>query len=367
MLKRTIRPRGIAVVMTLVFMAVVGLACGKASETGGGAEPGLKVGLLLPDSRVARWDKFDRPLMEKKIKELCSACTVEYSNARGDVGIQQQQMDAMITNDVDALILGSVDAKALSSSVERAHDADIPVIAYDRLAEGPISAYVSFDGEEVGRIQAEELLRGMGDKADGGQIVMVNGDVVADPNAVSFKRGALSVLQDRVKIGKMYDVQAYLPETAYDDVSGAVGALGADNIDGVYAVNDGLAAAAISALKAGLVAPLPPVTGQDAELTALQRILVGDQHMTAYKPFKPEADGAAALAVALGRGENLGDIAKEEVNSPSGDQTPAVLLTPVSVTVENIKETVIKDGMYTIDQVCSPKFASACEKAGLLD
>ncbi|MFI1400747.1 sugar ABC transporter substrate-binding protein [Streptomyces sp. NPDC020681] len=367
MLQGKTRPHGVAVVMALVLLAITFVACGKPGETGAGAEPGVRVGLLLPDSRVARWGKFDRPLIEKKIKELCSTCTMDYGNARGDVATQQQQMDSMITKDVDVLILGPVDAKALSSSVDRAHDADIPVVSYDRLAEGPISAYASFDGEEVGRLQGEELLKGMGDKADGGQIVMVNGDVVADPNAVSFKQGALSVLQNKVKIGKTYDVQAYLPETAYADVSGAIGALGANNIDGVYAANDGLAAGVISALKASLVAPLPPVTGQDAELAALQRIITGDQYMTIYKPFKSEADAAAALALALGRGDNLDDIAKDEINSSSGQETPAVLLTPVSVTVENIKDTVIKDGMYTIDQLCTPRFASACEKAGLLN
>ncbi|MFJ2008648.1 sugar ABC transporter substrate-binding protein [Streptomyces chartreusis] len=349
------------------MLALTGAACSNDGDGGGETDPGVKVGLLLPDSRVARWGKFDRPLIEKKLKELCDTCSMDYSNARGDVATQQQQMDSMITNGVDVLILGAVDATALSSSVDRAYDADIPVVAYDRLAEGPISAYASFDGNEVGRLQGEALLKGMGDQADGGQIIMVNGDVVADPNAVSFKQGALSAFQNQVKIGKMYDVQAYLPETAYADVSGAIGALGADNIDGVYVANDGLAAGVISALKASHVAPLPPVTGQDAELAALHRIIAGDQYMTIYKPFKPEADAAAELALALGRDGDLDNIAKDKISNSSGREIPAVLLTPVSVTVENIKDTVIRDSMYTIGQLCTPKFASACEKAGLLD
>jgi D-xylose transport system substrate-binding protein len=365
MLRGNIRPYGIARVIVSLLLALTGAACINAGETGG--ETAMKVGLLLPDNRVTRWGEFDRPLIEKKIKELCNTCSMDYDNADGDVATQQQQMESMIINGVDVLILGAVDATALSSSVDRAYDADIPVVAYDRLAEGPISASASFDGHEVGRLQGEALLNGMGDQADGGQIIMVNGDVVVDPNAASFKQGALSAFQNKVKIGKMYDVPAYLPETAYADVSGAIGALGADKIDGVYAANDGLAAGVISALKARHVTPLPPVTGQDAELAALHRIITGDQYMTIYKPFKPEADAAAELALALGRGDDLDDIARDKVSSSSVHEIPAVLLTPVPVTVENIKDTVIRDGTYTIGQLCTPKFTSACKKAGLLN
>ncbi|MBA4863030.1 substrate-binding domain-containing protein [Streptomyces sp. PSKA54] len=127
-----------------------------------------------------------------------------------------------------------------------------------------------------------------------------------------------------------------------------------------------MASGAISALKAARVTPLPPVTGQDADLAAVQRIITGDQYMSVYKPYKPEADAAADMAVALGRGETLDDIAQDRVNSPTTKEIPADLLTPVSLTVDNIKDTVVKDGMHTIDQICTPEFMSACEKAGLV-
>jgi D-xylose transport system substrate-binding protein len=149
------------------------------------------------------------------------------------------------------------------------------------------------------------------------------------------------------------------------NMSGAISALGADNIDGVYAANDGLAAGSIAALKANKVDPLPPVTGQDAELGAVRRIVADEQYMTVYKPFAPEASAGAALAVAAARGESLDRIATDKVTTSSGSTVPAVLLTPVSVTIDTIEDTVVKDGVYTIQQICTPQLDAACTKAGL--
>ncbi|GGN57628.1 solute-binding protein [Streptomyces albiflavescens] len=356
--------RGAAVVMTAISTAVVLAACGQGAgnDPDGGNAP--RIGLLLPDAVTARWETQDRPLLEKKITELCADCTIEHSNAKGDVATQQEQMDSMITKGIDAILLVAVDARSLGVTVKKAHEADVPVIAYDRLAEGPISGYVSFDGQEVGRLQGRALLQAMAERASGDQIVMMNGDP-SDPNAVSFKKGALSVLQGRVKIGKAYDTLQWSPETAHLNMSGAISALGVDNIDGVYAANDGLAGGSISALKANKVAPLPPVTGQDADLAALRRIVGGDQYMTVYKPFGPEASAGAAMAVAAARREGLDRVATGKVKAGGGKTVPAVLLTPMSVTVDNIKNTLVKDGVYTIQQICTPQFGAACSKAGL--
>ncbi|UKY48317.1 sugar ABC transporter substrate-binding protein [Streptomyces inhibens] len=361
------RLRGAAVVLAGLCMVAGPAACG---EAGGAHEPtgpasggALKIGVLIPDS-TSRFHYFDKPLIEKKIHQLCGECTVETVSAQHDVATQQQQMDAMITKQVNVLILDATDSKSLRAPVENARRAGIPVVAYDRLVEGPVSGYVSFDGAKVGRLQGEALLRALGDKAHSSQIVMMNG-ASTDPNSAWFKAGALSVLQGKVRIGKAYNTAGWRPEVANANMSGAIAALGAENIDGVYSANDGLASGIISALKAAKVDPLPPITGQDAELTAIQRIVAGEQYMTVLKPFKPEADAAATMAVALARGEKLDDIAKQRINSPTTHGIPAVLLTPVPVTVQHIKDTVIKDGMYTIDQICTPKYASACAKAGL--
>jgi D-xylose transport system substrate-binding protein len=280
------------------------------------------------------------------------------------VASQQEQMNSMITKGADAIMLVPVDGRSLGPAVRKADQAGIPVISYDRLSEGPISGYVSFDGEEVGRLQGRALLKAMGDGVAGRQIVMMNGDP-SDPNAVLFKDGALSVLNGRVKIGKAYDTLQWRTEAAHSNMSGAISALGVDNIHGVYAANDGLAAGSISALKANKVSPLPPVTGQDAELGALQRIIGGDQYMTVYKPFGPEAAAGAAMAVAAARDQSLTGIAKDKVETRSGRTVPAVMLTPVAVTADNIHDTLVKDGVYTIEQICIPRLGAACTKAGL--
>ncbi|MFF0161604.1 sugar ABC transporter substrate-binding protein [Streptomyces sp. NPDC005263] len=354
--------RAAAAVVLAAGLALTG-ACGGGSGSGSGGDD-ITVGVLLPGGGASRFGQFDKPLMEKQLKRLCPHCPPAAVAATGEPAVQRQQLEAMITRGVDVLIVAAVDPEALQSSVQSAHQAGIPVIAYDRLAQGPISGYVTFDGATVGRLQGEALLKGMGTKADGRQIVMMNGATI-DPNAGWFKRGALSVLKGKVDIGKSYDTVGWRPENAYVNMTGAIAALGAGNIDGVLAANDSLAGAVISALKASAVRPLPPVTGQDADLDAVQRIVQGDQYMTVYKPYKAAADAAVEMALALGRGESVDSIASTTVDSVTTKDIPAVLLPSVTVMADNIKNTLVKDGIYTIDQICTPKLRSACDKAGL--
>ncbi|MEE1926785.1 sugar ABC transporter substrate-binding protein [Streptomyces sp. TRM 70351] len=366
--------RRAAVALAASAMAVSLAACGSAEQAGGDSSDNaekngdkkdgpLSIGLLLPEDQTARYENFDRPLIEAKIKELCSDCTVTYVNAKQDASVQQQQMNSMITKKVDVIILDAVDSKAISGSVQRADDAGIPVVAYDRLAEGPISAYTSFDNEEVGRVQGRALLEALGDSADDGQIVMMNGSPT-DPNAAMFKAGATSVLEGEVEIGKSYDTTNWEPGEANKNMNGAIASLGKDNIVGVYSANDGMAGGIITALKSAGFGELPPVTGQDAELAGVQRIVAGEQYMSVYKPYKPEADAAAEMAVALGRGEDV--TAETTIDSPTTKGVPATLIKPVSLTVDNLEETVLKDGLYTLEEVCTPEFREACEKAGLM-
>lgn len=289
---------------------------------------------------------------------------MEYANAENDAMRQRQQMISMITKGVRVLILDAADTRALRSSIQEAHQSGVPVVAYDRLVEGPISGYVTFDGAQVGRLQGEALLKAMGDKANGGNVVMMNGDPMS-PNAAWYREGALAVIEGKVKIGRSYDTLGWSTDNAHANMSAAMAALGPDRIGGVLAANDAIAAGVIAALKSARVRELPPVTGQDADLDAVQRIIKGEQYMTVYKPFRKEADAAAAMAVALGRGEDLRDVATTTIDSPTTKRIPSVLLTPSAVTVGNIKQTLVKDGMYTIDEICTQEFRPACDKAGL--
>jgi D-xylose transport system substrate-binding protein len=108
-----------------------------------------------------------------------------------------------------------------------------------------------------------------------------------------------------------------------------------------------------------------PTTGQDAELAAIQRILTGEQYMTVYKAIKPEAEAAAELAVALARGEDPpSGLVNDEIDNGQ-EQVPSVLLEPVAVTKDNVADTIVADGFWTVDQICTPRYRQACEEAGV--
>ena len=346
----------------LALLLAVSLA--GCTDSGGEGEDGPTIGLLLPSRAVPRWEKSDKPLIEKRVKELCPECTVVYANAENDAASQRQQMTSMITRGVSALILDVVDPKALRSSVRAAQREGTPVVAYDRLAEGPISGFVSFDGAQVGRLQGRGLLKGMGARADGGGVVMMNGDP-SSPNAAWYEGGARAVLQDEVRILKSYNTLGWRTENAHDHMSAAISDLGPSRIDGVLAANDSIAAGVISALKSARVSPLPPVTGQDADLDAVQRIVTGEQYMTVYKPFRLETEAAAAMAVALARDNDIDALVTTTVDSPTTKDVTAVGVSRTAVTRETIGRTLVRDGVYTHDQICTPKLRPACERAGL--
>ncbi|MFD3695510.1 sugar ABC transporter substrate-binding protein [Streptomyces sp. NPDC058646] len=344
-------------------------ACGGAEDAdgrpGSGKGHAIKVGLLLPENQTARYEKFDKPLIEKEVAALTRGKgEVVYANAKQDAATQNSQVDTMITNKVDVLIIDAVDAKAIAGAVKRAKDAGIPVVAYDRLAEGPIDAYTSFDNEDVGKVQGKALLDALGDKAKDGQIVMMNGSVT-DPNAKLFKSGAHFVLDGKVNIGKEYDTVEWKPENANTNMAAALSALGKSKIVGVYSANDGMAGGIITALKAAGLSTLPPVTGQDAELAGVQRIVAGEQFMTVYKPYAPEAAAAAEMAVALAQGEKIDGVINQMVDSPTTKGVPSVLIPGVALTKANVKSTVVDDGVYTVDEICTDKYRAACEEIGL--
>ncbi|MFJ8106462.1 sugar ABC transporter substrate-binding protein [Streptomyces sp. NPDC096132] len=358
--------RRVVIGATAVSMALSIAACGKAGDDkddSGSSSDSKSIGLLLPDSVTARYEKFDKPLFEAKVKELCSDCDVQYANAAADPAKQAQQMSSMVTKGVKVIVISAQDSAAIKSSIQSAVDKGVKVVAYDRLAQGPVSAYVSFDNEKVGELQGQALLDALGSKATTkSKVVMINGDD-ADPNAAQFKAGAHKILDGKVDIA--YEQSGLWKDTvAAQKMSAAITQLGAKNIAGVYAANDGMAGGIANTLKGAKISDIP-LTGQDAELAAIQRIVAGTQSATVYKAYKPEADTAAELAVNLLEGKDIKSLADTTVTSGSGDKVQAKLLTPVSVTVDNIKDTVVKDGLWTVADICTADYAAACKKAGL--
>jgi D-xylose transport system substrate-binding protein len=356
----------------LAVGAVAGLAaCGDDDESSGGGgsssssdKKGGKIALLLPETKTARYEAADRPFFEEKVKEICSDCEIIYSNADQDASKQQSQAEAAITQGAKVLVLDPVDSASAAGMAQRAKQSNIPVISYDRLITGaPVDYYISFDNEKVGQLQGDSLLKALG--GDGKSIVMING-APTDNNAKLFKQGAHSVLDGKVDVAKEYDTPDWSPDKAQQEMEQAITSVGKSKIQGVYAANDGTAGGAIAAMKGGGLDPTSiPVTGQDAELAAIQRILAGEQYMTVYKAIRPEADAAAELAVALVRGEDPpGGLVNGEVDNGSG-QIKSVLLEPVAVTKDNVKDTVVKDQFVDVGELCSGKYADACAKAGI--
>jgi D-xylose transport system substrate-binding protein len=363
------RRRGVLAALCVLALAVAVGACGtnddnKSSDSGGssgGAKSGT-VGLLLPESKTTRYEAFDHPLFQAKLKELCPDCKLLYANASQDATQQQSQADSMLTQGVDVLVLDPVDGKAAQAIVTKAKAQNIPVVSYDRLASGPVDYYVSFDNMRVGQLQGQALLKALGSNPKAGPIVMING-APTDPNAAQFKKGAHSVLDGKVNIGKEYDTPDWTPDKAQTEAQAAITALGKDKIIGFYSANDGMAGGISAAIQQAGFSKFPPLTGQDAELAAIQRIIAGDQTMTVYKAIKPEAEAAAAMAFSLVKGETYAE-AKDSVNNGSAD-VKSQLLTPVEVTKDNVKDTVVADGFYKVSDICTKQFAADCKKAGL--
>jgi D-xylose transport system substrate-binding protein len=350
-----------------ITMAISMAACGKAGDDkkdSAASGDTKSIGLLLPENASStRYESFDKPFIEAKVKALCPDCNVKYSNAEGSASKQKQQFDTLIAQGVKVIILDAFDATSTASWVKEAADKGVKVVAYDRLAQGPVSAYVSFDNVKVGELQGQALLDALGAKATpSANVVMINGDD-ADPNAGQFKEGAHNALDGKVKIA--YEQSGLWKDTvAAQKMSAAITQLGAKNIAGVYAANDGMAGGIANTLKGAKISGIP-LTGQDAELAGIQRIVAGTQSSTVYKAFKPEADAAAQLAVNLLEGKDIKSLATTTLTSGSGDKVPSQLLTPVSVTKANIKDTVIADKLYTVEEICTAEFAAACKAAGL--
>jgi D-xylose transport system substrate-binding protein len=383
MSRKNTRPGLLGLLLTLVLvLAACGSTATPVPATAPAAQPtvaptqattgGGTIALLLPETKTTRYETADRPDFEAKFKELCPNCQIIYSNANQDANAQLSQAQAALTNGAQVLVLDPVDSAAASVIADTAKAQNVPVIAYDRLilnSDG-VDYYISFDNEKVGQLQAQSLvdrLTALG--IQNPQIVMINGSPT-DNNASLFKAGAHSVFDPLVAAGKLtiakeYDTPDWSPDQAQNEMQQALTALG-NKVDGVYCANDGTAGGAIAAMKAAGLNPLPPVTGQDAELAAIQRILTGDQYMTVYKAIKPEAEAAAELAFDLLTNTPVPADMTGGKTTPNGKiDVPSVLLTPIAVTKDNVKDTVVADGFWTVAQICTADYAAACTAAGL--
>ncbi|HJD82585.1 substrate-binding domain-containing protein [Kitasatospora aureofaciens] len=361
-----IRPMRVAATGTAaVSLALALTACGQTVATqtpAAGGDGGEGIGLLLPESTSStRYDTFDKPLIEKTVAGLCSKCTVSYANAGGDANAQKKQFDDLVAKGVKVILLDPVDAKLTAPWVDAANAKGVKVVAYDRLAQGKVAAYVSFDNQRTGQLQGQSLLDALGPKASSANVVMIDG-AESDPNAAQFKTGAHLALDGKVKIAYEQSGE-WKPEVATAKTNEAIQSLGKNGIQAVYAANDGMAAAVIDALKAAGIKNVP-VGGQDASIDAIRRVLTGEQAYTIYKPYKPETDAAGTIAVQLAEGMDISTTATSSTDS-GGLHIPSLLLTPIVVTKSRVEATVVAGGLYKASDICTQPYEEACAEAGV--
>ena len=335
------------------------------------AEPApttAKVGVILPDAASsARWETADRPFLEQAF----TAAGVEYDiqNANGDKAKFATIADQMLASGVNVLLIVNLDSPSAAAVIKKADEQGVPVIDYDRLTlGGGAQYYVSFDNVAVGTKIGEGLVTCMQNNGNtSGPVVLLNGSPT-DNNATLFKEGYEKVIKDA---GYTIAADQSVPDwdntkagTIFEQIYTEVGG----DLIGVASANDGLGGAAIAVLERNGVAGEIPVTGQDATDEGLQRVLLGTQCMTVYKAIKAEADAAAALAVALAKGEIPtadGLATGTVVDTETGAEVKSVLLVPVAVFPENVKD-VIADGFTTYDRVCTTdELKKKCEEYGI--
>lgn len=300
----------------------------------------VKIGMAIDDLRLERWQK-DRDIFVNKAQSLGASVYVQSAN--GNEETQMSQVENMINRGVDVLVIIPYNGKVLSNVIAEAKQENIKVIAYDRMINNAdIDFYISFDNEKVGELQAKSLI----DHVPSGNYFLMGGSPV-DNNARLFRAGQMKVLKPYTDSGKIKIVgdqwvDGWLPENALKIMENALTA-NRNNINAVVASNDATAGGAIQALQAQGLAGKVAISGQDADLAGIKRIIAGTQTMTVYKPITALATTAAEIAVELGNGKTPPSNAT--LNNGLKD-VPSRLLTPIPVDKSNIDSTVIKDGFH---------------------
>ena len=318
------------------------------------------VAFLMPDQASTRYEEHDWPGFEAAMAELCADCTLIYQNCNADVAQQQQQFNSVIAQGASVIVLDPVDSAAAAAMVEIAHAQGVKVIAYDRpIPDSPADFYVSFDNEGIGYAIAQSLVEHLkaSGVAEGAGVLQINGSPT-DAAAGLIRDGIDRALDaSPYKTLSEFDTPDWAPPKAQEWAAGQITRFGGD-ITGIVAANDGTGGGAIAALKAAGASPLPPVTGNDATIAALQLIIAGDQYNTISKPSEIVAAAAAEVAVQLLKGET------PEATTTLYN-TPSQLFVPAVVTQANIKELIFDAGIQSAADVCTAEYAEACAKLGI--
>ena len=347
--------------MSAKIMKLAAASAAATFFTTAAAHAAATVAFLMPDQASTRYEQHDYPGFKAEMAKLCGDCKVIYQNANADVALQQQQFNSVIAQGAKVVVIDPVDSAAAAGLVEIAQSQGVKVIAYDR----PIPAkkadyYVSFDNEAIGHAIAKSLVDHMqasGVPAGSG-VLEINGSPT-DAAAGLIRDGIHRALNaSKYKKLAEFDTPGWAPPKAQEWAAGQITRFGSQ-IKGIVAANDGTGGAAIAALKAAGVNPVPPVTGNDATIAALQLIIAGSQYNTIAKPSEVVARAAAAVAVTFLQG-----------NTPKAQttlyNTPSELFVPVIVTRKNIKAEIFDKGLQTPAQVCTGEYVKPCKELRIM-
>ncbi len=328
------------------------MACVQAPEQNSGNNPAaqnksgkLRIGLSMDTLKEERWQK-DRDIFVKRAEELGAEVLVQAADGKDETQIKQAE--SLLTQGIDVLVVIPHNSEVAATIVDAAKRQNVPVISYDRLIRNSEpDLYISFDNKKVGELQAKYLV----EKAPKGNYILIGG-AQTDNNAKLLREGQMEVLKPYIDKGDIKIVadqwaRDWLADEALKHTENAL-TINNNHVAAIVTSNDGTAGGAIQALNAQKLNGKVLVSGQDADLGALQRIVAGSQTMTVYKPVSQLAVKAAEAAVALAKKEKVETNGK--VNNGKID-VPSILLEPITVDKSNLDATVIKDGFQTREEI----------------
>ena len=331
--------------MVMVLLLLPGCRAGEKAEEKKNEDPDDKIQIAMSfDSFVIeRWQR-DRDVFVSTAKEL--GATVNVQNANGDVERQKEQIEYFIKKNVDVIVIVCIDSESLKSTVQKARDEGIKIIAYDRpVTDSNADLYITFDNEMVGTLMAEALAKS---GAAGGNVLMLGGSPL-DNNVPAVEKGFLNVCtRDNITVIDTIHCDGWRAEIDGDYIYEHEDMV--LNASGIMCGNDNLAGMVIRALSEKRLAGDLPVVGQDADLEACQRIVEGTQNMTVYKPVEKLAKRAAECAIALAKGEPLEGDDVTTINDGTYD-IPYIGLKPIAVTRDNLDEVIISSGFHLKEDV----------------
>lgn len=345
----------------LAILAVVVAACGDDDGNGADAGDDIVVGVSWNNYNEERWARWDEPAIQAAIE--AAGATYISSDAGSSAEQQLTDVENLIAQGADALIILAQDGTAILPAVASALEQGIPVVAYDRLIEDPGALYITFDNVGVGRLQAEVVF----EMVPSGNYVIIKGDS-GDANADFLRDGYEQVIGDAVSAGDIVIVgETYTdnwdPSLAQTHMEQFLTQAN-NEVDAVLSENDGMASGVVSALEAQGLAGVIPVSGQDGDLAALNRVALGTQSVSVWKDARDLGEAAGEAAIAMAQGTALGDISGVvQFDSPGGNSMTSILLEPIPITQDNLN-LVVDAGWITTEQVCQGVTAgsvSVCE------